>query len=111
MFAVSAQDKVGTSVHQLIAFIAAVLGVFCFATFFFLIDYALRILRPIGILPSVGSAGLSVIETMYPNLSCGLDVPERQRHPLGQPNRIISHRGTSEIVLAVNLKPLIAEAG
>ena len=60
LFALSAQNRAGTSVHQLIAFIAAVLGVFYFTIFFFPIYYALRLLRPISILRFVGSAGLAV---------------------------------------------------
>jgi len=111
MFAVSAQDKIGTSVHQFVAFTAALLGILCFATFFFLIDYALRLLRPISILRSVGSAGLAVIETIYPDLSLGPDARESQHHTLGGPDRVIPHRGTSDIILAVNLKALVAEAG
>ena len=109
LFALSAQDKVGNSVDQLIAFVAAVLGIMCFATFFFLIDYALRLLRPISILRFVGSAGLAVVETIYPDLSLGPDTPESKSHRLGEPDRIVSHQGTSEIVLAVNLEALIAE--
>ena len=111
LFALSAQNKAGNSVDQLIAFVAAVLGIMCFATFFFLIDYALRLLRPISILRFVGSAGLAVVESMYPDLSLGPDTPESKSQRLGEPDRIVSHQGSSEIVLAVNLEALIAEAG
>ena len=111
LFALSAQDKVENSVDQLIAFGAAVLGIMCFATFFFLIDYALRLLRPISILRFVGSAGLAVVENMYPYLSLSPNTPESKRRRLGQPDRIVSHQGTSELVLAVNREALIAEAG
>src|SRR5215470_4801379 len=83
LFALSAQDEVGTSVHQLVAFVTAILGISCFAIFFFLIDYALRLLRPISILRFVGSAGLSVIESMYPDLSLGPGPPEAQCDTLG----------------------------
>ena len=110
LFALSAQDNVGGSVHQLVVFVAAALGIFCFAAFFFLIDYALRLLRPISILRRVGVEGIAVIESVYPALTLGPDAPKSQRHALGQPHRIVTHNGTSEVVLAVNLAGLTAVA-
>jgi uncharacterized membrane protein len=69
--------------------------------FLFLIDYAARLLRPVSILWRVAEEGLSVVESVYPKLIT------RQ---LGTPDRVVSHRGTSAIVLAVNLEALVAEA-
>jgi uncharacterized membrane protein len=46
LFAVSAIDRIQTSVSQLVLFVAACLGILCFAAFLFLIDYAARLLRP-----------------------------------------------------------------
>jgi uncharacterized membrane protein len=48
---------------------------------------------------------------MYPDPGRGPDAPEGKHRAIGQPKRIVAHQGTSEIVLAVNLKALIAEAG
>jgi uncharacterized membrane protein len=110
MFALSVQNRLDQGVPELALFIAALLGVSCFAAFFYLIDYASRLLRPISILGRVGSAGLAVIESVYPNQSQGSDAPQGQRHKLGPPDRIISHQGTSGIVLAVNVEVLFAEA-
>jgi uncharacterized membrane protein len=67
-------------------------------------------LRPISILGRVGSAGLAVIESVYPEQSLGSDAAEGQRHKLGPPDRIIGHQGTSGIVLAVNVEVILAEA-
>jgi uncharacterized membrane protein len=89
--------------------LAALLGVLCFGAFFYLIDYASRLLRPISILARVGDDGLAVIEGVYPDPSIGPDVPV-QRHTLGLPDRVIQHQGTSGIVLAVDLATLVAEA-
>ncbi len=110
LFTLSAQDRVELRVPQLVIFVAALLGVACFATFLFLIDYAARLLRPISILSRVAHDGLAVIESVYPELSRGLDEREGQAHKLSSPGRIIRHKGKSEIVLAVNIHFLAAEA-
>jgi len=53
-FALSAQNRIDKDVYQLVTFFSALLGVFSFAAFFYLIDYASRLLRPISILFNVG---------------------------------------------------------
>jgi uncharacterized membrane protein len=110
MFALSAQNRIEKDVHQLVMFVAALLGLFCFAAFFYLIDYASRLLRPISILTHVGNGGLAVIESVYPDLSLGPDIPEGERHKLPPPDHFIQHKGTSGVVLAVNLKLLMTVA-
>ena len=110
LFALSSLNKVSSAVNQLVVFVAASLGVVCFAAFFYLIDYASRLLRPISILGRVGNAGLQVIEDVYPDHSQGPNVPESQRHALAVPDHIILHKGTSGIVLAVHIQTLTNEA-
>lgn len=110
LFALSAQNRIDKEVHQLVVFIAALLGMFSFAAFFYLIDYAARLLRPISILAHVGNDGLAVTESVYPDPSLGPTIQESESRKLGPPNHIIAHQGTSSIVLAVNLKLLMAEA-
>ncbi len=110
LFAVSAIDRIQDTVYQLVLFVAACLGVLCFAAFLFLIDYAARLLRPISIVALVGKAGLAVIESVYPDPSSGPNKPASQRSTLEKPDRTIRHQGTSEIVLAVNTDELVAEA-
>jgi uncharacterized membrane protein len=110
MFALSAQNKLETDVHQLVIFLTALLGIFSFAAFFYLIDYASRLLRPISVLGHVGSDGLAVIESVYPDPSLASDAREGDGINVGAPDGVIQHRGTSAIVLAVNLKLLMAEA-
>ena len=63
-----------------------------------------------SILWRVGEHGLSVIESVYPRPNSVADAPRAQRHQLGAPDRIVVHRGTSAILLAVNLEALVAEA-
>ena len=109
-FAVSAINKMQGTVFQLVVFVAACLGILCFAAFLYLIDYAARLLRPISILSRVGQAGLKVIESVYPEPTLGANRSDAPRHELGKPTRVIPHGGTSEIVLAANLRKLIAQA-
>ena len=81
MFALGAQNRMEKDVHQLVMLLAALLVILSFAAFFYLIDYASRLLRPITILAHVGGDGLSVIENVYPVLSHGADSSDgRFRH-------------------------------
>jgi uncharacterized membrane protein len=110
LFALGAQNRIDTRVYQLPLFVAAVLALLCFAGFLFLIDYASRLLRPVSILMRVGNYGLGVIESVYPELSSGPDVVPSQRQKLSRPDRVIHHRGSSGIILAVNLETLTTAA-
>ena len=110
MYALGAQNKMDGDVDQLVMLVATALGVLSFAAFFYLIDYASRLLRPISILAHVGDDGLFVIESVYPDQTLGPDVHEPERLRLGTPDGVIRHQGTSGIVLAANLKLLLAEA-
>jgi uncharacterized membrane protein len=110
LFAISALNRIQTTAFQLVEFLAACLGVLCFAAFLFLIDYASRLLRPISIIQRVGEAGLAVIRNVYPHPSLDAGETTRLVKNLGPPGRIIQHQGKSEIILAVNLKDLMALA-
>jgi uncharacterized membrane protein len=110
LFSLSAQNRIGNSVPQLVVLVATCLGIMCFAAFFYLIDYASRLLRPISILARVGRYGLAVIESVYPHKTYSLNQPRSQLEKLIPPDRLIQHKGTSGIVLAVNLDAVLAEA-
>ena len=110
MFALSAQNRMNKEVHQLVMLVAVLLGILSFGAFFYLIDYASRLLRPISILAHVGNDGLAVIESVYPDPTLGPDLRDSGSLDLGPSNRVIQHQGTSAIVLAVNLNLLMAEA-
>jgi uncharacterized membrane protein len=111
VFSVSAMNRQQESVHQLVAFIAALLGIACMAAFLFLIDYAARLLRPVSIVAAVGDDGLAVIESVYP---VGSEHPDAAglvaRHELGPVTATVRHEGGSGVVLAVDLGTLVAEA-
>lgn len=110
MFALSEQNRMNKEVHQLVMLAAALLGILSFAGFFYLIDYASRLLRPISILAHVGSDGLAVIESVYPDAAAGPDARDSESHDLGPPDAVIQHQGTSAVVLAANLQRLMTEA-
>jgi uncharacterized membrane protein len=110
MFSLSAQNKMEKDVHQLVMLLAVLLGILSFAAFFYLIDYASRLLRPISVLANVGDDGLAVIETVYSDPTPGPDICAGKCLNFDPPDRVIRHQGTSAIVLAANLKLLVAEA-
>jgi uncharacterized membrane protein len=110
LFSISAINRIQTTVFELVLFVSAFLGILCCGAFLYLIDYAARLLRPISIVALVGKDGLAVIESVYPDPSLGPNQMKSQPHKLGAPGRIIQHQGISEIILAVNLKELTAEA-
>jgi len=111
VFAVMALNRAETSVHEIVSFVAAGLGIACMATFLFLIDYAARLLRPVTILARVGDEGLAVIASVYPR-------PRRDHEPETSPGapapagplRVVAHAGRSDFVLAVDLATLVREA-
>jgi uncharacterized membrane protein len=110
MFALSAQNWMEADVPQLILLLAALLLILSFAAFFYLIDYASRLLRPITILAHIGGAGLAVVESVYPEINRGAAGLAGDASTLGNPHCVIQHLGTSGIVLAVNVERLKAEA-
>ena len=109
-FAISASSRLDTDVRQLVVFTGALLGLFCFSAFLYLIDYAARLLRPISILARVGNDGLAVIESVYPDAVVLSQISKPRSQPLGQPDRVVRYVGTSEIVVAIQIGQLLSEA-
>jgi uncharacterized membrane protein len=111
VFAVASLNRLAQNVPDLVALLTALLGIASMATFLFLIDYAARLLRPVSIVARVANEGLTVIESVYPERADdGPDVAVESPPPLGAPGRIVHHAGTSEVVLAVDIDTLVAEA-
>ena len=109
-FSVSALNQMHKEVHQLVVFVAAILGILCFAAFLYLIDYAARLLRPVSILGRIGDGGIAVIDHVYPGPSIGAAPAALPSDSLSTPARSVQHGQSSGIVLAVNVKVLIAAA-
>jgi uncharacterized membrane protein len=111
LFSISAQNRMGSSeARQLVVLAAALLGITCFAAFFYLIDHASRLLRPVSVLSHVGNRGLEVVASVYAASSHEPAAAETKRESLEDPNIVIAHRGSSGIVLSVDVSALIAEA-
>lgn len=90
--------------------LSAAWGLLSTVAFLFLIDYAARLLRPVSIVWRVGKQGLKVIESIYPRAVNEPGMAKHFRQGLGPPERMVEQRGTSAVVIAVNLEALIATA-
>jgi uncharacterized membrane protein len=110
LFAVKAAGRMEATVHQLLAFITAVLGLICIIVFLYLIDHAAKMLRPVSLAKRLGEDGLAVIDSLYPDQFA--DTPSITSSPQSftAAARTIPHPGKSGIVIAVNTKRLVAEA-
>jgi uncharacterized membrane protein len=109
VFALSAENTLDEDLQQLLILVAILVGILAFGAFFYLIDYASRLLRPITVLTSIGSHGIKVIQTVYPDLSSGAAKESIPRRP-ATPDRVIGHRGDPGIVLAVKVGWLLDKA-
>ena len=110
LFATGVLARLETKVPPGIGFIAGLLGFCSIAAFLHLIDYAARLLRPVSIIWRVGEQGRAVIDSVYPKLQEDAGAATRPRQKLPSPDRIVQRHGKSAILLAVNLKALVAEA-
>ncbi len=109
LLAIGARNRLDAVPHFIVS-LAAVIGLLSTVAFLFLIDYAARMLRPVAIVWRVGEMGLRVIESVYPSLMREPRDNLQSPQELAPAVRTVEHRGTSAIVLAVNLRRLIAEA-
>ena len=110
LFAIKVLNHIEASVPQIAVFIAGLLGLICIAAFLFLIEYAARLLRPVSLVARVGEAGLAVLDHDYPEkLSDGAEPPGREPN-VGPVQRTLLQRGTSAVLVAVNVPQLIAAA-
>jgi len=101
--------KVDEAVPQLTAFLSALFGLVSIVVFLYLIDYAARLLRPVSLAQRVGESGIAVIRSVYPKPTRPPGPSESSRRP-GSAARIVTHAGTSGIVLAVDLAGLVSRA-
>jgi uncharacterized membrane protein len=110
LFALRTLNHLETSVPPFLIWVTGLFGLVCLIAFLFLIDYAARLLRPVSLVKHVGDDGLRVIESVYPETLT--DSPRAPATPMdaGPTERTVLHKGTSGIVLAVNLPQLIVEA-
>ncbi|WP_245513043.1 DUF2254 domain-containing protein [Rhizobium sp. BK376] len=110
LFAIGAISRVNTSAPPSIVWISGILGVLSLAAFLYFIDYSARLLRPISIIHSVSEQGFAVIEAVYPERWQDADRQPQPHEALGEPDRVVSHAGPSDIVLAVDARSLLITA-
>jgi len=110
LFAIKGLNQTETQVHQLVVLVTGLLGLVCLAAFLYLIDYAARFLRPISLVANVGEQGFAVLDSVYPQEFKREAKPARFEIDAGPVKRTILHRGVSAIVVAINVKRLMAEA-
>lgn len=110
LFALRTLNHLEATVPPFFTWLTGVLGLVCLTAFMFLIDYAARLLRPVSLVKRVGDAGLTVIESVYPEKLTGAPSAAVTQQDAGPAERTILHRGASGIILAVNLPQLIVEA-
>lgn len=110
LFALRTLNHLEATVPPFFTWVTGVLGLVCLTAFMFLIDYAARLLRPVSLVKRVGDAGLAVIESVYPEMLTGTPSAAVTPQDAGPAERTILHRGTSGIILAVNLPQLTVEA-
>ncbi|WDZ81508.1 DUF2254 domain-containing protein (plasmid) [Ensifer adhaerens] len=110
LFAIGAISRVNTSAPASIIWISAALGVLSLAAFLYLIDYSARLLRPVSIIHNVAEQGFAVIEGVYPESWKETDGQHQARDTFGKPDRLVLHSGSSDIILAVDVKYLLNRA-
>jgi uncharacterized membrane protein len=110
LFAVKTLNLIGPRVPEMMVFITGALGMACLATFLFLIDHSARSLRPVSLVKKVGESGLAVIESVYPELFDSTQQTSTAPIEPGSVQLTILHEGTSEIILAIDIEQLLAEA-
>jgi uncharacterized membrane protein len=110
LFATGALARLDSVVPRGVAAVAGFLGFVSIAAFLYLIDYAARLLRPVSVVWRVGEQGRAVIESVYPEPARDPGLLTPQSLPPAGSHRVVLHDGRSAIVLAVDLKGLVALA-
>jgi uncharacterized membrane protein len=97
-------------VYQLVVVANGLLGIACMTNFLFFIDYAARLLRPVAICSRLGTSGIEVIDAVYPvPLEDADDEPSGDVAP-GPVAREVLHDAAAEMILALDVRSLVAEA-
>jgi len=109
LLAVAVKARVDTIPQSLVS-IMGVLALTSVIVFMFLIDHAARLLRPVTIVSRIARDGLKVIDDVYPDPVTAGTIGVLLRGELSHPQRTVVHRGKSAVVIAVNLKALVAAA-
>ena len=110
LFAIGAISRISTSAPSPIMWISGIFGVLSLAAFLYFIDYSARLLRPVSIIHRVAEQGFAVIEAVYPGPLSDTDERPQPDEPCEKPGNIVLHVGSSDIILAVDVKALTIQA-
>jgi uncharacterized membrane protein len=110
MLSVGVLGRTEGSVLQLSTAICILASITSIAMFLFLVDYALKALRPVSVVASVAAEGFQVVEDVYPHL-VGVEVDRRRSTLASKPgpaDRTIQHEGHSAVLIAADFRWLSA---
>jgi uncharacterized membrane protein len=110
LFAMGTSARLESGPAPLSAVISGALGYLSLAAFLFLIDYAARMLRPVSILWLIGEKGRAAIRDVYPHRLDAASASSPAHAALSSPGQVVTHGGNSAIMLAINLKMIMALA-
>jgi uncharacterized membrane protein len=110
LFSLRVLFKMGNeTVNQFGTAVSMMLGLVSIGVFLYLIDYAARFLRPVSIVQRVADSGAAVIRSVYPETTQMPRPIASTDRPLS-PGRTVVNTGAAGIVLALDLKRLVAQA-
>ena len=110
LFSVRVLFRMGNEmVNQFGTAISMGLGLVSIGVFLYLIDYAARFLRPVSIVQRVADSGSAVIRSIYSE-STRLPQPVVSADRPVSPDRTVVNTKAAGIVLALDLKGLVAQA-
>jgi uncharacterized membrane protein len=98
------------TIPNFVVSIAALWGLVSVVAFLFLIDYAARLLRPLSIVRRTAEQGLKVFAGVYPEAAGSRSDPPRRPTQALPAVRTIMHAGRSGVILAINIRALVAAA-
>jgi len=109
LLAISVRTRIDTLPRFLVS-LTGILALISVIVFMFLIDHAARLLRPVNIVWRIARQGLKVIDDVYPDPIGPSTIATQPLERRGPPERTVLHSHSPAIVIAVNMKALVAEA-
>ena len=109
LLAISVRTRIDTIPRFLVS-LTGILALISVIVFMFLIDHAARLLRPVNIVWRIARQGLKVVDDVYPDPIGPSTISTQPLERRGPPERTVLHTHSSAIVIAVNVKALVAEA-
>jgi uncharacterized membrane protein len=108
VYGVSVLGRLEEQVLQLPVFLTVLLTIASLGTFLFVVEYISKELRPVTILTSVASEGLSVIQAIYPlPLAAVIDAPNIGNFHKQNNFRSVRYQGRPGVVIAFDVRGLV----